>query len=100
MFKHIYQIYVYQHTYVFLKLISMDNYGIYIEKIFFFWFQSEDHVDPLHSNDKTVTVHCLWDNPQLHSEIGPPMYLIWKQNQPSSPLLKALLTDQTCLSRK
>lgn len=69
------------------------------KKNIFFVFQTEDHEDPLRNNDKTVSVHCLWDNPQLHSEKGLPMYLIWKQNQPSSPLLKALLTDQTCLSR-
>lgn len=55
-------------------------------------------MDPL-SNLKTVSVHCLWDNPRLHSEAGPAMYMLWRQNQPSSPLLKALLTDQTSINR-
>ncbi|XP_058824801.1 DENN domain-containing protein Crag isoform X2 [Topomyia yanbarensis] len=57
-----------------------------------------DIADPL-SNLKTVSVHCLWDNPRLHSEAGPAMYMLWRQNQPASPLLKALLTDQTSINR-
>ncbi|XP_058454899.1 DENN domain-containing protein Crag isoform X2 [Malaya genurostris] len=57
-----------------------------------------DNIDPL-SNLKTVSVHCLWDNPRLHSEAGPAMYMLWRQNQPASPLLKALLTDQTSINR-
>ncbi|KXJ75086.1 hypothetical protein RP20_CCG012333 [Aedes albopictus] len=57
-----------------------------------------ENVDPL-SNLKTVSVHCLWDNPRLHSEAGPAMYMLWRQNQPASPLLKALLTDQTSINR-
>ncbi|XP_055548391.1 DENN domain-containing protein Crag isoform X1 [Wyeomyia smithii] len=60
--------------------------------------QEGDNADPL-SNLKTVSVHCLWDNPRLHSEAGPAMYMLWRQNQPSSPLLKALLTDQTSINR-
>ncbi|XP_055635236.1 DENN domain-containing protein Crag isoform X1 [Toxorhynchites rutilus septentrionalis] len=57
-----------------------------------------ENVDPL-STLKTVSVHCLWDNPRLHSEAGPAMYMLWRQNQPASPLLKALLTDQTSINR-
>lgn len=57
-----------------------------------------ENLDPL-SNLKTVSVHCLWDNPRLHSEAGPAMYMLWRQNQPASPLLKALLTDQTSINR-
>ncbi|XP_062558905.1 DENN domain-containing protein Crag isoform X1 [Armigeres subalbatus] len=60
--------------------------------------QNEENLDPL-SNLKTVSVHCLWDNPRLHSEAGPAMYMLWRQNQPASPLLKALLTDQTSINR-
>uniref|UniRef100_A0A336K1N9 CSON010684 protein n=1 Tax=Culicoides sonorensis TaxID=179676 RepID=A0A336K1N9_CULSO len=41
--------------------------------------------DPL-SNMKTISIQCLWDNPELHNEAGPAMYMIWKQNQPSSPI--------------
>lgn len=53
--------------------------------------------DPL-SNLKTVCVQCLWDNPRLHAD-STSLYMLWKQTQPSSPLLKALLTDQTYLNR-
>uniref|UniRef100_A0A182PR40 UDENN domain-containing protein n=1 Tax=Anopheles epiroticus TaxID=199890 RepID=A0A182PR40_9DIPT len=60
--------------------------------------QEDDKADPL-SNLKTVDVHCLWDNPRLHSEAGPAMYMLWRQNQPDSTLLKALLTDQTSINR-
>jgi DENN domain-containing protein 4 len=54
-------------------------------------------VDPL-SNLKTVAVQCLWDNPRLQTD-STSLYMLWKQTQPSSPLLKALLTDQTYLNR-
>ena len=54
-------------------------------------------VDPL-STLKTVAVQCLWDNPRLHAD-STSLYMLWKQTQPSSPLLKALLTDQTYLNR-
>ncbi|XP_049281362.1 DENN domain-containing protein Crag isoform X1 [Anopheles funestus] len=60
--------------------------------------QEDDNPDPL-SNVKTINVHCLWDNPRLHSEAGPAMYMLWRQNQPDSTLLKALLTDQTSINR-
>ncbi|XP_038115190.1 DENN domain-containing protein Crag isoform X2 [Culex quinquefasciatus] len=60
--------------------------------------QEGEHVDPL-STLKNVSVHCLWDNQRLHSEAGPAMYMLWRQNQPASPLLKALLTDQTSINR-
>ncbi|XP_049530518.1 DENN domain-containing protein Crag isoform X1 [Anopheles darlingi] len=60
--------------------------------------QEDEQVDPL-SIVRTVTVHCLWDNPRLHSEAGPAMYMLWRQNQPDSTLLKALLTDQTSINR-
>uniref|UniRef100_A0A182Q8N5 UDENN domain-containing protein n=1 Tax=Anopheles farauti TaxID=69004 RepID=A0A182Q8N5_9DIPT len=45
--------------------------------------QEDEKADPL-SNVKSVTVHCLWDNPRLHSEAGPAMYMLWRQNQPDS----------------
>ncbi|XP_004529508.1 C-myc promoter-binding protein isoform X2 [Ceratitis capitata] len=51
------------------------------------------------SEVKTVSIQCLWDNLSLHSEAGPPMYILYKQNQPASPLLKALLTDQAHLNK-
>lgn len=54
-------------------------------------------VDPL-SHIKTVSVQCLWDNPRLQTD-STSLYMLWKQTQPSSPLLKALLTDQTYLNR-
>ncbi|XP_055372585.1 DENN domain-containing protein Crag [Condylostylus longicornis] len=60
--------------------------------------QLTDSFDPL-SNMKTIQVQCLWDNLGLHKETGPPMYILWKEHQPSSPLLKALLTDQSFLNR-
>uniref|UniRef100_A0A182IYU6 UDENN domain-containing protein n=1 Tax=Anopheles atroparvus TaxID=41427 RepID=A0A182IYU6_ANOAO len=60
--------------------------------------QEDDKTDPL-SNVKTIAVHCLWDNPRLHAEAGPAMYMLWRQNQPDSTLLKALLTDQTSINR-
>lgn len=62
-------------------------------------FQADKEIDPL-SKVKTVRIQCLWDNLRLHIEAGPPMYILWKQNQPASPLLKALLTDQTYLNKK
>jgi DENN domain-containing protein 4 len=59
---------------------------------------SESEVlDPL-SNMKTVAIQCLWDNPRLNTD-STSLYMLWKQTQPSSPLLKALLTDQTYLNR-
>lgn len=57
----------------------------------------QDVIDPL-SNMKTVAIQCLWDNPRLHTD-STSLYMLWKQTQPSSPLLKALLTDQTYLNR-
>lgn len=64
-------------------------------------FQTENTIDdPLSEASKTVGIQCLWDNLHLHVESGPPMYILWKQNPPSSPLLKALLTDQTYLNKK
>ncbi|XP_059619595.1 DENN domain-containing protein Crag isoform X1 [Phlebotomus argentipes] len=60
--------------------------------------QEDEEIDPL-SGMKTLVVHCLWDNLELHSEAGPPMYIVWRQNPSPSPLLKALLTDQTTLNR-
>ncbi|XP_053670188.1 DENN domain-containing protein Crag isoform X1 [Anopheles nili] len=60
--------------------------------------EQDDKADPL-SNVKTIIVLCLWDNPRLHSEAGPAMYMLWRQNQPNSTLLKALLTDQTSINR-
>lgn len=62
-------------------------------------FQTDGEIDPLRGLDKTISVQCLWDNLRLHAEAGPPMYMLWRQNQPPSPLLKALLTDQTTLNR-
>lgn len=59
---------------------------------------SENEVaDPL-SNLKSVCVQCLWDNPRLQTD-STSLYMLWKQAQPSSPLIKALLTDQTYLNR-
>uniref|UniRef100_W4VRF4 Putative calmodulin-binding protein crag n=1 Tax=Corethrella appendiculata TaxID=1370023 RepID=W4VRF4_9DIPT len=60
--------------------------------------EDEESLDPL-SQMKTLSLQCVWDNQRLHSEAGPPMYAQWRQNQPSSPLLKALLTDQTTINR-
>lgn len=58
----------------------------------------ENEVDDPLSKLKTVCVQCLWDNPRLHTD-STSLYMLWKQTQPSSPLLKALLTDQTYLNR-
>ncbi|XP_071449879.1 DENN domain-containing protein Crag isoform X2 [Hetaerina americana] len=46
-----------------------------------------------------VFIRCLWDNSRLHEEVGHPMYVLWQQNQQQSPLLSALLTDRTTVSR-
>ncbi|XP_037938686.1 DENN domain-containing protein Crag isoform X2 [Teleopsis dalmanni] len=59
---------------------------------------SKEDIDPL-SKVKKVSIQCLWDNLLLHSEVGPPMYILYNQNQPTSPLLKALLTDQAQLNK-
>ncbi|GLV31716.1 Calmodulin-binding protein related to a Rab3 GDP/GTP exchange protein [Carabus blaptoides fortunei] len=45
-----------------------------------------------------VAVRCIWDDPRLHGE-GPPMYLLWHRRDTASPLLSALLTDQTNISK-
>ncbi|KAH8387922.1 hypothetical protein KR093_010337 [Drosophila rubida] len=59
----------------------------------------EEQLDPL-SKVKTVHIQCLWDNLNLHSETsGPPMYILYRETQPTSPLIKALLTDQAQLSK-
>lgn len=65
---------------------------------FSFFVQEDEEIDPL-SGMKTLVIQCLWDNLELHSEAGPPMYVVWRQNPSPSPLLKALLTDQTTLNR-
>lgn len=57
--------------------------------------------DPLGSKvrERKVVVHCLWDNVELHSsEVGTPMYVLWRQ--PTSSLVNALVTDQTLLNKK
>ncbi|KAM8720453.1 hypothetical protein ACLKA7_006491 [Drosophila subpalustris] len=59
----------------------------------------EEQLDPL-TKVKTVHIQCLWDNLNLHSETsGPPMYILYRETQPTSPLIKALLTDQAQLSK-
>ncbi|KAH8273425.1 hypothetical protein KR026_010410 [Drosophila bipectinata] len=59
----------------------------------------KEPMDPL-SKMKTVHIQCLWDNLSLHSEAsGPPMYILYRETQPTSPLIKALLTDQAQLSK-
>ncbi|XP_064554916.1 DENN domain-containing protein Crag isoform X1 [Drosophila montana] len=58
----------------------------------------EEQLDPL-TKVKTVHIQCLWDNLNLHSETsGSPMYILYRETQPASPLIKALLTDQAQLS--
>lgn len=59
--------------------------------------QAEDPLQAL-SNQKSVCVQCLWDNPRFHTD-STFLYILWKQTTPSSPLLKALLTEQTYLNR-
>ncbi|KMZ08827.1 DENN domain-containing protein Crag isoform X2 [Drosophila simulans] len=59
----------------------------------------KEHIDPL-SKVKTVHIQCLWDNLSLHTEAsGPPMYLLYRETQPTSPLIKALLTDHAQLNK-
>lgn len=60
--------------------------------------QTSEILDPLSNLKKDVLVQCLWDNSRLSTE-STSLYMLWKQTQPSSPLLKALLTDQTYLNR-
>ncbi|KAG5671963.1 hypothetical protein PVAND_002128 [Polypedilum vanderplanki] len=60
--------------------------------------QADDPLQAL-SNQKSVCVQCLWDNSTRYTD-STFLYILWKQNiQPSSPLLKALLTEQTYLNR-
>ncbi|EDW26501.1 GL12948 [Drosophila persimilis] len=59
----------------------------------------KEQLDPL-SKVKTVHIQCLWDNLILHNETsGPPMYILYRETQPTSPLIKALLTDQAQLNK-
>lgn len=62
---------------------------------------SDDSVnlDPL-SELKRIKIQCLWDNVRLHSEVDLPMYILYRQPQSTSPLVKALLTDQTTINKK
>lgn len=58
--------------------------------------------DPLGSavKQRKVVVRCLWDNVELHStEVGTPMYVLWHQRPQTSPLVNALVTDQTSLNK-
>lgn len=58
--------------------------------------------DPLGSGlrQRKVVVRCLWDNVELHSsEVGTPMYVLWHQRSPASPLVNALVTDQTSVNK-
>uniref|UniRef100_A0A1A9ZC55 UDENN domain-containing protein n=1 Tax=Glossina pallidipes TaxID=7398 RepID=A0A1A9ZC55_GLOPL len=54
---------------------------------------ADSEVDPL-SKLKQVKIQCLWDNIQMHNEAGLPLYILYRQPQTTSPLVKALLTDQ------
>lgn len=46
------------------------------------------------AHQKKVAVLAMWDNVELHAEVGPPMYVIWHQSpQQASALVKALVTD-------
>lgn len=47
----------------------------------------------------TVLVRCLWDNLELHTEAGLPMYVLWQQNPQASALVNALVTDQNVINR-
>ncbi|XP_005182820.1 DENN domain-containing protein Crag isoform X1 [Musca domestica] len=58
----------------------------------------DGNIDPL-SKVKHVKIQCLWDNLQLHSEAGLPMYILHRQTPTTSPLIKALLTDQAQLNK-
>ncbi|XP_073833925.1 DENN domain-containing protein Crag isoform X2 [Musca autumnalis] len=58
----------------------------------------DGNTDPL-SKVKHVKIQCLWDNLQLHSEAGLPMYILYRQTPTTSPLIKALLTDQAQLNK-
>ncbi|XP_017852786.1 DENN domain-containing protein Crag isoform X4 [Drosophila busckii] len=58
----------------------------------------EQQLDPL-SKLKTVHIQCLWDNLNLHETSGPPMYILYRETRPTSPLIKALLTEQAQLSK-
>ncbi|XP_068081493.1 DENN domain-containing protein Crag isoform X2 [Anabrus simplex] len=51
------------------------------------------------SDYNNVVIRCMWDNPQLHEEVGQPMYVLWQQNDQPSALVSALLTDATTMSR-
>ncbi|GLG99459.1 Uncharacterized protein GBIM_05925 [Gryllus bimaculatus] len=46
-----------------------------------------------------VVVRCLWDNLQLHEEVGQPMYMLWSQKDLHSSLVSALITDVNTIPR-
>ncbi|XP_034241706.1 DENN domain-containing protein Crag isoform X3 [Thrips palmi] len=61
--------------------------------------QTNVHPSWSHPDHRHVVVRCMWDNPRLHEEVGLPMYVLWQQDDQHSPLVSALLTDRTTVSR-
>lgn len=63
--------------------------------------RQQTNIHPSWSNPdhRHVVVRCMWDNPRLHEEVGLPMYVLWQQDDQQSPLISALLTDRTTVSR-
>lgn len=45
-----------------------------------------------------VRVVCLWDNPKLHTDLGPALRSLWRPAPTQTPLLNALLTDHPTTS--
>ncbi|XP_047003127.1 DENN domain-containing protein Crag isoform X1 [Schistocerca americana] len=57
------------------------------------------HPSWANSDHNNVLIHCMWDNPRLHEEVGQPMYVLWQLNEEPSSLVSALLTDPTSVSK-
>lgn len=45
-----------------------------------------------------VRVVCLWDNPKLHTDLGPALRSLWRPAPTQTQLLNALLTDHPTTS--
>lgn len=52
------------------------------------------------ADSSNIQLKCMWDNPKLHEDIGPPMYILWSQNGFRSSLVHALVTEEKSVTKE
>ncbi|KAG1687292.1 C-myc promoter-binding protein [Nymphon striatum] len=65
------------------------------------FLSTEQEIPPawVNADSRNVVVHCCWDNPALHEEMGPLMYTLWNNTSEESSLVHALLTEKQHISK-